>query len=716
MENIIKYDINYFLRFVCFNYFMNIKFYRGLFSISIVMIYLFIPGTATSQLYVNNADDQSCYAIMDGPSVGPITSPNCNTPSIGIINTNAGQLFVGGTGAAVSGTLGPTFWTGTFATPVGTSNTATAYGMVVQSGGAYITGNTYVQGGLFLNGQKATNLAPATISSTSTDAVVGSQLYNLVQDGTRYFHANSVNPTDSLASGLETIAVGPATVVSGDNGVGIGNTALVGAAATGGIAIGFGTQVTAAGATAIGSAAQAQGAQSLALGAGAVTSQANSIALGAASINTVGAQSSYSAYALTAPQASVGELGIGTALGNRKITGVAAGSASSDAVNVAQLTAVGDQVQQNTANITSLGGRVTTIEGSMASIANGGGVKYFHANSTQPDSVASGTHSVAIGPASLASGAASLASGNAALASGAGAVAIGDGAAASADGSVAIGQGSGDNGRGVENYIGKYSNASNTSSGTVSVGNTATGETRTVSNVADGLQATDAVNLRQLDGIAASIVVVENNVSGLQNGTDGMFQVNNSSGLAKPSATGANSATGGAGSVASGNNSTAFGSGAKATAANSAALGANSVADRANSVSVGSVGNERQITNVAPATQGTDAVNFDQLKSISNQTNAYTNQRYSELKQDLRKQNSVLSAGIASAMSMASLTQPYTSGSSMTTIGAASYRGQSALSLGVSSISDSGRWVSKLQASSNTQGDFGIGVGVGYQW
>lgn len=192
--------------------------------------------------------------------------------------------------------------------------------------------------------------------------------------------------------------------------------------------------------------------------------------------------------------------------------------------------------------------------------------------------------------------------------------------------------------------------------------------------------------------------------------------MNNSSGLAKPSATGANSATGGAGSVASGNNSTAFGSGAKATAANSAALGANSVADRANSVSVGSVGNERQITNVAPATQGTDAVNFDQLKSISNQTNAYTNQRYSELKQDLRKQNSVLSAGIASAMSMASLTQPYTSGSSMTTIGAASYRGQSALSLGVSSISDSGRWVSKLQASSNTQGDFGIGVGVGYQW
>lgn len=46
------------------------------------------------------------------------------------------------------------FGQGAFTTPVGTSNTATAYGLVVQSGGAYITGNAYVQGGLFLNGQK----------------------------------------------------------------------------------------------------------------------------------------------------------------------------------------------------------------------------------------------------------------------------------------------------------------------------------------------------------------------------------------------------------------------------------------------------------------------------------------------------------------------------------------------------------------------------------
>ncbi|MCD3029794.1 cell surface protein, partial [Salmonella enterica subsp. enterica serovar Enteritidis] len=88
---------------------------------------------------------------------------------------NGGQLFVGGQGGLPG--YAPTPWTGTFTTAVGTSNVATASGFVVQKNGAFINGDTYVQGGLFLNGRKATNLAPATISSTSTDAVVGSQLY-----------------------------------------------------------------------------------------------------------------------------------------------------------------------------------------------------------------------------------------------------------------------------------------------------------------------------------------------------------------------------------------------------------------------------------------------------------------------------------------------------------------------------------------------------------
>ncbi|PRH59794.1 hypothetical protein C6P90_05975 [Yersinia pestis] len=503
-----------------------------------------MPNTAFSQLYVNNANDPGCYVIADGGFTGVTNSDqNCYTLSLNNINTNGGQLFVGGKGGiAGKPSFIATPWTGTFTTAVGTSNVATAYGFVVQSNGAFINGDTYVKGGLFLNGRKATNLAPATISSTSTDAVVGSQLYTVIQDGTRYFHANSVNPQDSVPAGQDAIAVGPATVVNGNNGIGIGSSAVVGPSAVGGIAIGPNTQATGIASTALGAGSQAHGSQSLALGAGATASQANSIALGASSVTTVGAESDYSAYGLTAPQTSVGEVGMGTAQGNRKITGVAAGSADYDAVNVAQLTAVGDKVEQNTADITSLGGRVTNVEGGMTRITNGGGIKYFHTHSTEPDSVASGSDSVAIGPNAQASGTASVASGKGTLASGNGAVAIGDAASVSAEGSVALGQGSADNGRGAESYTGKYSTTDNTTSGTVSVGNAATGETRTVSNVADGREAMDAVNLRQLDGAMAA---VGDTVSGLQNGTDGMFQVNNNSGQAKPSVTGTDAMAGG---------------------------------------------------------------------------------------------------------------------------------------------------------------------------
>ncbi|SDN78155.1 YadA-like family protein [Pseudomonas jinjuensis] len=416
---------------------------------------------------------------------------------------------------------------------------------------------------------------------------------------------------------------------------------------------------------------------------------------------------------------------------NGKITGIADGDVSADstdAINGSQLFDVSNQINN---------------------INNGGGIKYFHANSVKADSQAIGTDSIAVGPNAQASGAGSIAMGDEASASGAGSTAVGQGANASASGSVALGQGASDNGRGAESYVGKYSNAQNDTVGTVSVGNAATGETRTISNVADGRQATDAVNLRQLDGAVAeskqytddsinqvntTVTNVDNRVTNVEgtvnridtyvtnidNGTEGMFQVNNTSRRAHPRPTGADATAGGAGAIASGANSTAIGSNAQATADNSVALGANSVADRANSVSVGSAGNERQITNVGAGTAGTDAVNLDQLNksvgSVANNANAYTDSRYNALKNDLDEQDDTLSAGIAGAMAMASLPQPYEPGASMAAVGVSGYRGQSALSVGVSRISDNGKWVTKLQGSADSQGEVGVGVGVGYQW
>src|SRR5690606_40015509 len=67
----------------------------------------------------------------------------------------------------------------------------------------------------------------------------------------------------------------------------------------------------------------------------------------------------------------------------------------------------------------------------------------------------------------------------------------------------------------------------------------------------------------------------------------------------------------GSGSYAAALDSTAVGFLAYADAENSVALGANSYTDRANTVSVGDVGSERQITNVAAGTEGTDAADPD---------------------------------------------------------------------------------------------------------
>ncbi|MBG5754164.1 YadA family autotransporter adhesin [Pseudomonas aeruginosa] len=187
-----------------------------------------------------------------------------------------------------------------------------------------------------------------------------------------------------------------------------------------------------------------------------------------------------------------------------------------------------------------------------------------------------------------------------------------------------------------------------------------------------------------------------------------------------PKASGANSMAAGSAAEASGNDSTALGNNAKATANNSIALGDSSVADRANSLSVGSRGHERQITNVADATQGTDAVNLRQmnegLRVTEENARHYTDQRFNRLHKKIEDLDDDLSAGIAGAMAMAALPPPYQAGGTSTGIGAATYRGQSALAFGLSSISKDGKWSTRLSGNMNTAGDAGAAVGVGYNW
>ena len=231
----------------------------------------------------------------------------------------------------------------------------------------------------------------------------------------------------------------------------------------------------------------------------------------------------------------------------------------------------------------------------------------------------------------------------------------------------------------------------------------------TITNLADGVAPSDAVNKNQLDQ-------VDSRVTEIREGKAGMFQVNNTSNLAAPSATGKDAIAGGAGASATAENSMAIGSRAKATHTNSVALGANSVTDRENSVSVGYAGGERQITNVAAGTADTDAVNVGQVKQLTNDSKQYTNAKFNDLKNMLDDQGDKMSAGIAGAMAMAGLPQPYAPGASMVGLAGGTYQGEAAVALGISAISDNGKWVGKLSASTNSQSDIGAAIGVGYQW
>ncbi len=409
----------------------------------------------------------------------------------------------------------------------------------------------------------------------------------------------------------------------------------------------------------------------------------------------------------------------------------------------------------------------TAVDGSLKvlnqRITNGGGGSaYLAVNSTAAAATAAGAEAVAVGPQASAAGANS--------------VAVGNGASASAGNSVALGAGSVASVGAQSGYTGAYGQAgASNSAGEVSVGSS--GSERKITHVADGSDTYDATNVGQLKNgvnyaIDESKKYTDQKIQNITN-VAGSFRANNTNNLADPSASGANSAAGGAGSTAAGANSTALGNGSQAQADNSVALGAGSVANRANTVSVGASGAERQVVNVADGSQatdavnvrqlqasqqgtirydttvngatnynsvtlgstssgpttvrnvaagtaGTDAVNVDQLKSGMAQTldwsKAYTDERMGGFERDLRKTDNRASAGIASAMATAALPQPSEAGRSMASIAAGSYNGESGVALGISGVSEGGRWIYKFSGSTNSRGEAGVAVGAGIQW
>ncbi|AKT91024.1 putative YadA-like adhesin [Campylobacter ureolyticus RIGS 9880] len=142
----------------------------------------------------------------------------------------------------------------------------------------------------------------------------------------------------------------------------------------------------------------------------------------------------------------------------------------------------------------------------------------------------------------------------------------------------------------------------------------------------------------------------------------------------------------------------------KATGKNSLSIGGGSTDNgRSNTVSVGAPGHERTISNVANPVKGTDAVNLN-----------YLNNRLANVYGDMKDLRDETRAGIASATALGMLPQSTVPGKSLIAIGAGHHKGESAAALGLSGMSDDGKWVFKGGVSYDSQENTTVGGSIGY--
>ncbi len=599
----------------------------------------------------------------------------------------------------------------------------------------------------------------------------------------------------ATAVGFNTKAYGKSSVALGDSAIsGVENDAEV--AQT--VAVGVSSQATGHGSTALGSRSQSSALYGTALGISSNNKVDFGVALGALSTTeglTVGnagyvmpSASSADKAAVAATKSNAAGVSIGGKAASapfmpngvsagdeirRQIHYVAAGTAPTDAVNVAQLKAaqthyysVNDNgTQVSNYNNDGATGTNALAAGTKASAAGTGAVAVGHgatamgersqasgyqATAFSQSSVASGDNASAVGVNAVASGTNAstdglnaraegtnasatatnasasgtdarasaenaLASGTNASASAENAVASGSNASATASGGVALGANASADRAAISGastsatasaganqvYANDNAEAADKSAilatvsgnqGAVSVGQA--GQTRQIINLAAGSNDSDAVNVAQLKAVAK---VARGSTTHVTNTTN-VYQTT----IVEDNTT-----------VSAGQGIRINRSGKNYQVALADDVGVNSLRAgdtvvNANGLSIGGTnyvgpnglnGGGRVIGGVAPgriAPDSDEAVNGAQLARV-----------YDDLKDK--------DAGIASAMATANLPQVYLPGKSMVSVGVANYAGQSALAVGLSALSDNGKWVIRGSVNANKK-KVGVGAGVGYQW
>ena len=505
------------------------------------------------------------------------------------------------------------------------------------------------------------NVANGSLGSGSTDAVNGSQLADLGSSV-----ANAIGGNSTYNPATNTVATSVAYGGNNYNSIQSAFDAVLGSVSGGEGNRYFRVQSTLG-------AANVNADDSMAIGPEASATAANSVALGTQSLASRGAQTGYAATGLAALQSSAGEVSVGATGQERQITNVAAGSSPTDAVNVAQLDGVANQVaalgsssvqydnsSHDTISLDGAGGTTITnvaagdVSSGSSDAVNGGQLYQTNVNvSNNTTAITNLSNSISNGSAGPVqySNAADPTTPNGGTKSddltlvgtGSGPVALHN----VANGSISAGSTDAVNGGQVYalaqtavNAVSYDTDADGNRTNTVTLAGGDTTQPVQVRNVANGTVAadlTDAVNGGQL------------------------YTTNQAVGAAQ------------------------------STADTALALGQNSVQyddSSHTSVTLGE-GNSQAVAlhNVAAGTSATDAVNLQQLNnglaSTLGEAKAYTDERFTALSFDLRDVRRDGFAGTAGALAAASLPQAYEAGKGMIAIAGGTYRGEFGLCLRV---------------------------------
>ena len=154
------------------------------------------------------------------------------------------------------------------------------------AGGATVDAGDVVSFGSKGYERQLINVAPGDISSNSTDAINGSQLYGVLSslEKIRYFSVKSSvaqNRNNDGARATDAIAIGPNASSTADRGIAMGLNSQASQPNT--ISLGWNAKTSAVNSIALGTNANASGINALAFGDGAVGSSNNTIAMGGAS-------------------------------------------------------------------------------------------------------------------------------------------------------------------------------------------------------------------------------------------------------------------------------------------------------------------------------------------------------------------------------------------------------------------------------------------------